>query len=562
MDASGDFESAARQAWSQAISDFYHPPLPEPVIEHDEKASSFFYIDSGSWTVHLNTAGVPQSMDAETAEPFLRSISHHEIQHYLLCPFDGVTNGMMFSAARKHLPDDLAMFVCNVFADLVVDSFLLKRYQNITWSRITESIRDSAIRTQDHSPLWILVIAVYHHMWGFPLPDIRIDDETLHRVAKDIVIIASKHIDTERKWPKATDEIAKVIAEWLPDPEDELGGTGLKESPGDGSLLVPSDLDGVMGSPVENRNGDRARKCLHPEEMSISEDELERLAREVEARGGSFKDLEAVYMISGGGTMTKDWIRFWYRAKSRGLLRFHVTSLRPSGEVPLTPSAWRLGDPIEELDIVQSLQAFPVLVPNMSTRRWIRTVSYGESSHKSLPDLLLVLDSSGSMQWSMGAKDLRGEYHVALVSAFAAMDTSLRRGCKVAAINFSGSILKSGWTRERSELERVLMAYQGGGTVMPVKDIKTLCNESVSPVMSIIITDAGVSNWNPFVKTIASLAKNGHKMFIFHIGGNAKPSKSIQELERAGATIIPVSSAKELPGLVVSEVRRVYSKDT
>ncbi|MHA1862835.1 MAG: hypothetical protein ACTSWA_03620, partial [Candidatus Thorarchaeota archaeon] len=168
--------AVAGQAWLRAIKDFYHPPLPEPEIEHDHKASSFFYIDSDSWTVHLNTAGVPVHMIASDAEHYLTSVCHHEIQHYLLCPYDGVMNGRMFVAARKYVNDATAMFVCNLFADLVVDSNLLRRFAALTYSRINSSIHDSALRIHDHSDLWKLIVTCYRVMWGFPIPPtIQID---------------------------------------------------------------------------------------------------------------------------------------------------------------------------------------------------------------------------------------------------------------------------------------------------------------------------------------------------------------------------------------------------
>ncbi|MHA2423813.1 MAG: vWA domain-containing protein [Candidatus Thorarchaeota archaeon] len=571
MSRTENLDAAAHRAWNKAISDFYHPPLPDPVIEYKEDTSSFFYIDSTDWTVHLNTAGVPLNLDASDAETYLHSVCHHEIQHYLVCPFDGVTNGMMFAGARKHVSDPVAMFVCNLFADLIVDSGLLKRFPTLSHSRISTSIHDSSLRTRDHSPLWKLVVASYRHMWGFPVPHgVDIEKATVD-AAGEIVRVTKKFIDNESKWRKATEEIAKIVAEWLPEDEDDMGGMEMTSSSGDGdgsgesggSLAVPRDLDGIMGSPIEDRNGDRARKCADRNSIENPDEILERLAIEVEERGGSLKDLEAVFVLYSGGTGSSDWTRFWYRAKVRGLLRFQVRQQKPVGATPLATEAWRLGDPIEELDVVQSLQAFPILVPNMSTRRWMKTYYYGVSREDTLPDLLIVLDSSGSMTYKMGAKDLQGPYHVALVSSFAAMDTALRKGVRVAAINFSGDIIFSEWTRDRNTIEDILMAYQGGGTVMPVKQIKKLCEDVTSEVMTVIITDAGVSNWGPFTKTVTQLSRKGHKIFIFHIGARkGKTTKAGKTLTKAGAVVIPVASIKELPGLVVSEVRRTFLNDT
>ncbi|MHA1576788.1 MAG: vWA domain-containing protein [Candidatus Thorarchaeota archaeon] len=556
---SDNLEVSAKRAWSLAIADFYHPPLPEPVIEYSEDATSFFYITSNDWTVHLNTAGVPLNLDSNVAEGFLHSICHHEIQHYLLCPYDGVTNGMMFSAARKHLNDSMAMFVCNIFADLVVDSALLKRFPALTHERIKISIHDSSIRTRDHSPLWKLIVSTYRTMWGFPVPSGIDIDMATYTASEAITKIARDYISQENRWTTATGKIAKIVADWMPDDEEQL-----RQDDGDGSgqsitVQIPLDVDGIMGSPIEDRNGDLARRCLDPEASRDLDREMEELAIEVECRGGDLQDLESVYILAGAGAYGKSWIRFWYRAKTRRFLRFDVSEKKLTGAIPLTPMTWRLGDPIEELDLVQSLQAFPVIVPNMSTRRWLRTDLYGDQIENSLPDLLLVIDSSGSMTWSMGKRKISGDYHTALVSAFAAMDTALQKGSRVSAINFSSNIRTCRWTRDRSEIEDILMAYQGGGTVMPVKQIKQFCEDAGSEVMTVIITDAEVSNWNPFVKTVRQLTRRGHKIFIFHIGAKkGKTTKAGKALMKVGGVVIPVESIKELPGLVVSEVQRTY----
>ena len=522
----------ARRAWGQALIDFYHPPLPEPEVESVKDASSFFYIDSDTWTVHLNTAGVPLYMDANEAEPYLRSVCHHEIQHYLLCPYDGVTNGLMFAGARKKVNDATAMFVCNLFADLVVDSKLLKRYLTLTHDRINASIHDSAIRVQDHSPLWTLIIASYRAMWGFPIPSTVSINERTFEAAKEIANVARKAIDYESKWPKACENIAKIITEWLPeDDNDQLPGMGDSAGSGQASgegadsdsdtnvVLVPYDVDGVMGNPIEIRNGDLARKCLDSDSIQDSEAELERLAVEVDQRQGNLEDLEGVYLTAGVGSPRKEWIRFWYRAKAHGRLRIEVVERKFSGSAPLAPQVWRLGDPIEELDIVQSLQAFPILIPNKSTRKWLKVDSQGTSFSKSLPDMLIVIDSSGSMTWGMRSKSVSGSYHTALISAFAAIEVALRKGSRIAAINFSDGSRSSKWSSTREGAERVLLAYQGGGTVAPIKKIVKTCEAAESQVMVVMITDAEIANWDKFIDTIRALSTKGHKPFIFHISG-------------------------------------------
>jgi len=543
----------ASSAWNKAIADFYHPPLPDPVIEHDSEKASHFYIDSDTWTVHLNTFGVPGDLSPEDKFRFLTSICQHEIQHYLVCPYDGVNNGMMFAAARKHVDDALAMLACNLYADLLVDSALLNRFPHETRMRIESSIVDSSNRMREHSHIWKIVIATYHAAWDFTIPDsVQILDSIMDGGQKIARISGQLHI--EREWPKAVEEIAKILAEL-----QEKGNNLLpKDKESGGVVLLPADLDAVMGSPVEDRNGDRARKCMGSERHYGEEKELEKLAMEVQRRKGTYKDLEGVYMLTGAGMRGGDWLRFWYRAGARSRVKFHVSSRERSGSIPISQDTWRLGDPLEELDLVQSLQAFPVIVPNMSTRKWMKSYTFSSRNENAMPDLLIVIDSSGSMTWSFGRNRVSGAFHLALMSAFAAIDFAHRQGKKVGVINFSGSSRTCDWTKDRRSIERTLMQYQGSGTVMPVREIKAMCKKAESENMILVITDAQISNWNPFVKTIKTLSRRGHSFFIFHIGPG-KSSNVHEKLEKAGGTVIPVKSPDDLFDLVVRQVRGVYS---
>ncbi len=562
----------AGQAWSQAIQDFYHPPLPEPEIEYDQNASSFFYIDSDTWTVHLNTAGVPIHMLSAEAEQYLTSVCHHEIQHYLLCPFDGVMNGRMFIAARKHVNEATAMFVCNLYADFVVDSNLLKRFPLLTHQRINSSIHDSAVRIHDHSDLWKLIVTCYRVMWGFPIPPTVQVDQDIVEIATQIVDIARNSIDHEHRWPKACEKIAKILAEWEPDEdEQELPGASSGGSKTitneniDGSketITIPLDVDAIMGNPVEARNGDRAGKCREGPDRRTDEEEMERLALDVERLGGDIEELQGVYLTAGIGSERAAWTQFWYRAKARAEIRFEVDADRLSGSVPLTPEVWRLGDDLEELDIVQSLQTFPILIPNRTTRKWQQFEVSGPEVSRAPPDMLIVIDSSGSMTWSMRARTISGSYHTALVAAFAAIDFAFRRGCKVSAINFSDGTRTCDWSNERAPVERVLLAYQGGGTVAPVKKIIEACEKADAEVITLLITDAEVANWKQLVKTVEKLSKQKHKVFLFHIGASksSRTAKIHQTLTKAGASVYPIKSVKDLPGLVVREVHAVYEK--
>ena len=87
-----------------------------------------------------------------------------------------------------------------------------------------------------------------------------------------------------------------------------------------------------------------------------------------------------------------------------------------------------------------------------------------------------------------------------------------------------------------------------------------MCSEHSEKALILMITDAEVANWDDLVDGISRLTKRGHKFLMFHIGGMSDTSRDpmAKQLGKAGAVVIPVSSAKDLEGLVIREVRGVY----
>ncbi|MHA2380875.1 MAG: hypothetical protein ACXADS_16510, partial [Candidatus Thorarchaeota archaeon] len=83
-----------------------------------------------------------------------------------------------------------------------------------------------------------------------------------------------------------------------------------------------------------------------------------------------------------------------------------------------------------------------------------------------------------------------------------------------------------------------------------------------SQVMVLMITDAEIANWKKFIDSIRDLTARGHKPFIFHIGAGSgkRKTKAQRSLEDAGASVFPIKSVKDLPGLVIREVRGVYER--
>jgi len=250
----------------------------------------------------------------------------------------------------------------------------------------------------------------------------------------------------------------------------------------------------------------------------------------------------------------------WYRGLAKNLIEIKIYEEKPGGQVPVYPETWRIGDPIEELDVVQTLLNSPVIIPNITTRKWVNKEGPGHLEEKQIPDLLIVLDSSGSMRWNYTAKSEggRGAYHTALVASFAALHYAAQKGVKFSVINFSGHEIICPWTSDYNKAENVLLKYQGSGTILPVKSIATQCDKAEKKALIFVITDFGIYNWGQAKKIMMNLANRGHKMVGFFIGASSIPNTRFKDLLDK-VTFYPVRNTKDLINLVIQEVKRYYS---
>jgi hypothetical protein len=310
----------------------------------------------------------------------------------------------------------------------------------------------------------------------------------------------------------------------------------------------PEDILEIMDNPLENKNRDKLKED--------KDDELRQKAEEF-ARKTPFSEFgapagQAGIMIDGNPLAT------WYRGLAKDLIQIKIYEEKPGGQLPVYPEVWRLGEPLEELDIVQTILSSPVIIPNITTRKWAKKIGEGHLVEKQIPDLLLVLDSSGSMKWNYLAKKATGVYHTALLASFAALHFAAIKGVKFSIINFSNRADICDWTNNYKKAERTLLRYQGGGTQLPIKAIEKQCEKSDREVLLFIITDFGIYNWSSSKKLLLSLTNKGHKIVGFFIGASKIPGDKFKSLLEK-VTFYAIKNSKDLINLVIEEVRKYYS---
>ena len=545
----------AKIAFNKALAEFYFPPLNEPNYIFDYTHLEGFYIDPDhKWQITMNLANTPLFKEDQEYIDYFHIISLHEVSHYEIIPYDGLIHAKLLNAAMKHVNQNYAPIVVNVFADLIIDTKLYNKYPElITWEVKTtyKHIKDKG----SMSNFTKFLFRAYEKLWAINF----LEDDSLMEIdllTERIVKVILKDFEDESTWEKKVSTVARHLNKLINDTFALVGTNGIidkgnekRKGPGGSYIEIPKDVLEVMDNPLENKNSDKLKEG--------NEDELRQKAEEF-AKNIPYSEFgspatQAGILIDGNALAT------WYRGLAKNLIEIKIFEEKPGGQLPVYPEVWRIGDRIEDLDVVQTLLNSPVIIPNLTTRKWAFKEGPGHVIEREIPDLLIVLDSSGSMRWNYTARSERGRgpYHIAAVAAFAALHYAAGKGAKFSIINFSNRADICQWTSDFRKAEQVLLRYQGGGTILPTKEIAQQCDKAERKSLVFIITDFGIYNWSKSKKIMINLAQKGHKIVGFFIGPSKIPKDKFKSLMDK-VTFYGIRNTKDLIDLVITEVKKYY----
>ncbi len=545
----------AKIAFDKALAEFYFPPLNEPNYVFDYTHLEGFYIDpEHRWQITMNLANTPLFKDNNEYIDYFHIISLHEISHYQIIPYDGLINAKLLRAAMLHVNQKFAPIIVNIFADLIIDTKLYQKYPSlIKWEM---EVTYKHLKSKGSiSNLTKFLFRAYEKLWKEDV----LHDETLKEMdslAEKVTKTILKDFEDETTWEKKVSLIAKYLNNLIQDTFTLIGTGGIldknkekRKGPGGVFIEVPKDVLEVMDNPLENKNADKLKQGNEDDLRQKSED----FAKDIPYSEFGGPARQAGILIDGNALAT------WYRGSAKNLIEIKIFEQKPGGQLPVYPEVWRIGDRIEQLDVVQSLLNSPIMIPNITTRKWAFREGTGHLVEKQIPDLLIVLDSSGSMGWNYISRSTRGKgpYHTALIAAFASLHFAASKGAKFSIINFSNRADICQWTSDYKKAEHTLLRYQGGGTFLPIKQISNQCGKADRNVLVFIITDFGIYNWSKAKKVMIDLAQKGHKIVGFFIGSKKIPINKFKNLLDK-VTFYGIGNPKDLINLVIQEVKKNY----
>lgn len=459
--------------------------------------------------------------------------------------------------------------ILNIFADLLID---YKNHQEfpelMEWELKTTVNHYLQNNKNEQTDFWKILVKAYEIMWNFTI-ETQADFSNIEAYAKRLSEIILNNYEDDTTWEQKVKKIAKLLQDVLKkDCKLRSNETQHSNTPDQGicgsnnsPIEVPEDVQTTFGNlgeikyPDFVKNGDTRRFSANgPEVKEQLNQNFEEIATTLDY--ATFQDLLNI----NGFQNSVENLALWYRGQAKHLLTIDIYTRKPSGIIPFTQEIWRIGDPLEELDPIQSFLASPIMIPNITTRKWQYRDGPGHLQQEQLPDLMIVLDSSASMDWNFSKRKISGRYHTALLSAFAALHCAALKGVYYSSINFSDHVLLSPWTNHIFNVEKILLKYQGFGTVLPISKIEKLAMENEHPCMILLISDLEIENWDIILDRIANLIKNGHKVIAFFIEGNPEVlnSEDFKQLVQLGAKFYLLQDIDDLIGLVLSEIQEVY----
>jgi len=427
---------------------------------------------------------------------FPMQILAHEIGHHVLAPSTLLDHFRILGQVRRGLPtlEARAPDIANIWTDLLVNDHL---------HRILGLGMDGPYRRMrsEKGLVWNLYMRVLEKLWELrpgelsakeAVPgslaetfeaDAWLASRTVRVYATESVRGAGRFAALMLPWvQREKEEFLEKLREWM-----DMAKAGQGCAPPAGLVLDEEELPVHPSMDARVTGGEEPGEDAHAQGGA---------AHGAGGTGQSHSPWEYGELLRLGGIEIDPKaaaVRF-YREKALANL-----VACPSVELPAAPDPlpegldpWEAGDPVDTLDVLQSVMVSPVLVPGVTTvsRHW------GEQpgTRRALQplDLDLYIDSSGSMP-----DPARFMSWPALAAAMVSISV-LRRGGRVQATLWSdkGQCLRTpGFLRDEDQILGVICSHFGGGTTFPLHALRDTWKDASSRKAHILhISDDGLSS--------------------------------------------------------------------
>ncbi len=499
----------AQLAWSRFVR------LRAPLLCEHSKQADKEGLRGGIAMIRLDDHRVVidlTQIQALGLDGFPTEILAHEIGHHLFVPADLSDHGRLLVRVRRGLPghEGEAPLIANLYADLLIND-RLQRQAELDMAGVYRQLVKPPKDAGKTSPsaLWQLYLRIYEQLWRLPKGDLN--SEPLDDVGEGDALLGAELIRVyANDWLRGAGGFAALCLPYLMADKqrqppgqvdklmdlDEVSGAGgmpdgLAEIEDDEAAVHPADDPKInperqSGKEQEGDGDSPAQTSGKPKAQSKSKPGGGQ-------RRSPFEYGQILKQLGLDLSATDVAARYYSELARRHLVRFPQRIAPESTEPQLEGTEpWQPGEPLEQIDWLESLLRSPVVVPGYTTVQRTYGHTQGSLPERTPVDLDLYVDCSGSMpnpQQAFSAITLAGA--IVCLSAFKA-------GAKVQATLWSGAgqyQSTPGFVRDKQAVLRVLTGYLGGSTQFPLnvmRDTYDAAKRLSRPVHLLVLSDSGV----------------------------------------------------------------------
>lgn len=418
-----------------------------------------------------------EQVQALGLESYAVEILAHEIGHHVLAPATAIDHVRLLARIRRALPtlEAHAPMVANLYADLLIND-RLQRQVSLHMAEIYRAIARSA-QTKTDDGVWSLYMGIYEELWALPTGDLG--GPAQDSPARADAWLGSRLIRAySGDWLDGGARFASLLLPYIVEATDDRRVKALMDTqhaaqgsePAGATDVEPEEVTGAIHPALDPRVTGEPANATDTQGVQPPADP----AAQSESTGGQTREpFEYGEILHAGGIALDDHeiaIRY-YRERALSYLVPFPTQHQPDAEElhleGIEP--WEMGDPLDELDWMQTLLQSPTLVAGLTTvRRSLGPAPGSENADRSV-DLDLYVDSSGSMP----NPQVHTSY-LALAGAIIAM-SALRSGSRVQVTLWSGKqqvLHTNGFVRSEDAILRVLTGFFGGATAFPIHRLR------------------------------------------------------------------------------------------
>lgn len=572
-------------------------PMPQIKIllpdDADYITGQYYIMIDDTWQIHLNFGKLPISF--KKFEDEVKVLTRHEIEHYMCCPFDVITHLRMlkciidvYQKEFSHLGIDI-QHVCgsisNQAADIIVDT---KNYfrnphdtlvSEINWIKKGANIQSCP----RHSKLMFLTKEA---LWNKSLEINETDQELLTIVRELAEKFKVNGIEDRASFLGKTEEYARTffklyIKDQVSPNNTSQGGQSeqgdqsqqgnLSQQSGQSQQGNQSQQGGQSQQGNQSQQGGQSQQYNTPQQNGQNHNNIRPKDGNKNGSAFIFADPDSIKealtalaeetnveefsdILSAAGInflSESEKHKLWFSIQGANIIPIEEFANTGNKEKYTFPSIWKLGDPIGSLDIMLSFMTSPKILPGITTKKWELATRDSRGSEKKQRDLLLAVDTSGSMGSVLKEND---NMHQAVLAAYGILSFFESAKGKVALIEFDHTIRKNvSWTDDYDSIRNAMLINGRGGTTFPIRNIQSVLDQSTNELVTVLITDGELNNVNESVTYFREYLYDDNRLYIFVLG-DSKSLNSYNVLKDIGAKIYNAHLAKDFCDMVMADL--------